>query len=552
MTSDRSHQNTASDVAILTKELETLRRLLIEAERANEAKSMFFATMSHEIREPMNGVLGMTRLLMETPLSEEQKGYVDAVHFSGQALLTIINDILDLSRMEAGKLRLDRIDFDLVNVVERTVDLLRPKASSKDLSLTLEIAPDLPRALSGDPGRLRQLLMNLLGNAVKFTEEGHVLLALSPLSDDGGRMTLGIEIEDTGIGIPDHLKANLFTPFAQADPSVPRLYGGSGLGLTICKRLVKLMEGSITVDSIAGKGTVFRLELPFDRAAPEHAALPPSGQVAGLNILVVDPNEVTRMMLDQQALSWGAVTHLVDSGATALSAITRAATSGTPIDVVLIDSTLPDMRGEDLGQSIRSIAEYQDIALVMMASSGIRGDAARAADIGFAAYLPKPITPTDLLNCLLKLRDATPRQPGELITVHSLSESQANSLDILLADDNPVNSKIACTMLEKAGHRIDVVADGAAAIEAVLGKAYDLVLMDVQMPVMDGLEATRRIRAITNTGATHLPIVAVTANAMTGDDQQCLDAGMDDYVTKPIDRARLLSKVNQWGYRQAA
>lgn len=552
MTSDRSHRHTASNVAILTEELETLRHLLSEAERANEAKSMFFATMSHEIREPMNGVLGMTRLLMETPLSDEQKGYVDAVHFSGQALLTIINDILDLSRMEAGKLQLDRIDFDLVNVIERTVDLLRPKAEAKRLRLNLTIAPDLPRALSGDPGRLRQLLMNLLGNAVKFTEAGHIRLDLSLLRDDGARMTLGMEIEDTGIGIPDHLQANLFTPYAQADPSVPRLYGGSGLGLTICKRLVKLMDGAIAVDSIAGKGTVFRLELPFDRAAPEHPALPPSGQVAGLHILVVDPNEVTRMMLDQQALSWGAVTHLVDCGKTALSAIERAASSGSPIDVVLIDSTLPDMRGEDLGRSIREKPQHKEIALVMMASSGIRGDAARAADIGFAAYLPKPIMPTDLLNCLLKLRDATPRQPGELITVHSLSETQASSLDILLADDNPVNSKIACTMLEKAGHKIDVVTDGAAAIEAVLHKAYDLILMDVQMPVMDGLEATRRIRAITKTGAVHLPIVAVTANAMTGDDQQCLDAGMDDYVTKPIDRARLLSKVNQWGYRQAA
>ncbi len=552
MTSDRSHRNTASNVAILTEELETLRQLLSEAERANEAKSMFFATMSHEIREPMNGVLGMTRLLMETPLSDEQKGYVDAVHFSGQALLTIINDILDLSRMEAGKLRLDRIDFDLVNVVERTVDLLRPKATAKCLSLNLAIAPDLPRALSGDPGRLRQLLMNLLGNAVKFTETGHIRLDLSLLGDDGARIRLGMEIEDTGIGIPEHLQASLFTPYAQADPSVPRLYGGSGLGLTICKRLVKLMDGSITVDSVAGKGTVFRLDLPFDRAAPEHAALPPSGQVAGLHILVVDPNEVTRMMLDQQALSWGAVTHLVDCGETALCAIERAASSGSPIDVILIDSTLPDMRGEDLGRLIRDRLQHNDIALVMMASSGIRGDAARAADIGFAAYLPKPITPTDLLNCLLKLRDATPRQPGELITVHSLSETQASSLDILLADDNPVNSKIACTMLEKAGHKIDVVTDGAAAIEAVVNKAYDLILMDVQMPVMDGLEATRRIRAITKEGAVHLPIVAVTANAMTGDDQQCLDAGMDDYVTKPIDRARLLSKVNQWGYRQAA
>ncbi len=552
MTSERDQRNAASDVAILTDELETLRRLLGEAERANEAKSMFFATMSHEIREPMNGVLGMTRLLQETPLSDEQKGYVDAVHFSGQALLTIINDILDLSRMEAGKLRLDQIDFDLVNVAERTVDLLRPRAEGKGLALQLEMAPDIPRALSGDPGRLRQLLINLLGNAIKFTETGEVRLTLSPLADEGGRMTLGLDIEDTGIGIPDHLKERLFTPYAQADPSIPRLYGGSGLGLTICQRLVKLMDGAISVDSAEGRGTVFRLELPFEKATPEHAVLPPSGQIAGLNILVVDPNEVTRMMLDQQALSWGAVTHLVESGAAALRALHRASAAGAPIDIVLIDSRLPDMDGEELGRSIRSCANLADIALVMIASSGLRGDAARVADIGFAAYLPKPVTPTDLLNCLLKLRDAASRMPGELITVHSLSECKPSCLDILLADDNPVNSKIASTMLEKAGHHIDIVADGAAAVEATSAKRYDLVLMDVQMPVMDGLEATRKIRALTKHGTPHLPIVAVTANAMSGDDRQCLDAGMDDYVTKPIDRARLLSKVNQWGYRQIA
>ncbi|MGI9416520.1 MAG: response regulator [Geminicoccaceae bacterium] len=552
MTSERHHQNATSDVAILTEELETLRRLLSEAECANEAKAMFFATMSHEIREPMNGVLGMTRLLQETPLSDEQKGYVDAVHFSGQALLTIINDILDLSRMEAGKLRLDRIDFDLINVVERTIDLLRPRAEGKGLALELDIASDVPKALSGDPGRLRQLLMNLLGNAVKFTEKGKVRLAVRPLADEGGRLTLGLDIEDTGIGIPDHLKDRLFTPYAQADPSVPRLYGGSGLGLTICKRLVKLMEGGISVESALGSGTHFRLELPFEKAAPEHAALPPSGQIAGLHILVVDPNEVTRMMLDQQALSWGAVTHLVDDGQTALAALDRARGASSPIDVVLIDSVLPDMSGESLGRSIRQREDLADAALVMMASSGIRGDAARVAEIGFAGYLPKPVTPTDLLNCLLKLRDSASRARGELITVHSLSENLPDSLDILLADDNPVNTKIASTMLEKAGHRIDTVADGAAAIDAILGKTYDLVLMDVQMPVMDGLAATRRIRAMPRHGSAHLPIVAVTANAMTGDDRQCLDAGMDDYVTKPIDRARLLSKVNQWGYRGMA
>ena len=552
MTSDRHQSHGSPEIAMLTAEIDALRQNLGEVERANEAKSMFFATMSHEIREPMNGVLGMTRLLLETPLSDEQKDYVDAVHFSGQALLTIINDILDLSRMEAGQLKLDRIDFDLKNVVERTVEILRPRAESKGLALELVLDPDLPKALSGDPGRLRQLLMNLLGNAVKFTESGVVRLAIDGLHDKGDHVTLGIRVEDTGVGIPDHLQHQLFTPYAQADPSIPRLYGGSGLGLTICKRLVSLMDGEIRVDSEEGSGTTFSLTLGFEKAATDRSKLPPSGQIAGLHLLVVDPNDVTRMMLDQQALSWGAVTQLVDNGAAAEKALERAEALGMPVDVVLIDSALPDMRGEDLGRAIRAHDRLQQTKLVMMTSSGLRGDAARVAGIGFAAYLPKPVMPMDLLNCLLRLRDNQVASPGDLITVHSLSENQPASLDILLADDNPVNCKIAVIMLEKAGHRIDTVTDGAAAVEAIAAKTYDLILMDVQMPGMDGLEATRRIRRLAAGGDVPIPIIAVTANAMKGDDQRCLEAGMDDYVTKPIDRARLLSKVNQWGYREAA
>jgi len=552
MTSDRHQSHRSPEIAILTAELEALRQNLNEVERANQAKSMFFATMSHEIREPMNGVLGMTRLLLETPLSDEQKGYVDAVHFSGQALLTIINDILDLSRMEAGQLKLDRIEFDLTNVVERTIEILMPRAKSKGLALELELGADLPKTLSGDPGRLRQLLMNLLGNALKFTETGSVNLAIDVLRDEGDHMTLGIRIEDTGVGIPSHLQSELFTPYAQADPSIPRLYGGSGLGLSICKRLVSLMDGEIQVESEEGAGTTFYLKLGFDKPATDRINMPPSGQITGLHLLVADANDVTRMMLDQQALSWGAVTQLVDNGTAALHALERAEAQATPIDVVLIDSALPDMSGEDLGRTIRSYDQFKHVALVMMTSSGLRGDAARVADIGFSAYLPKPVTPTDLLNCLLRLRDNRLASLGDLITVHSLSESQPASLDILLADDNPVNCKIATIMLEKAGHRIDIVADGADAVEAIARKPYDLILMDVQMPGMDGLEATRRIRRQQIESGVQTPIVAVTANAMKDDDQRCFEAGMDDYVTKPIDRARLLSKVNQWGYRGAA
>lgn len=552
MTSDRYQSQRSPEIAILTAELEALRQSLGELERANEAKSMFFATMSHEIREPMNGVLGMTRLLLETPLSDEQKGYVDAVHFSGQALLTIINDILDLSRMEAGQLKLDRIEFDLKTVVERTIDILKPRAETKGLALELVFDADLPRSYVGDPGRLRQLLMNLLGNALKFTETGSVRLVINSLRDEGDRVALAIRVEDTGIGIPDHLRHQLFSPYAQADPSIPRLYGGSGLGLTICKRLVSLMNGEIEVESEEGSGTAFSLTLGFDKAATDRIRIPPSGQIAGLHLLVVDSNDVTRMMLDQQALSWGAVTQLVENGDAALSALERADAQGTPIDVVLIDSVLPDMSGEDLGRAIRANHRLQQAALVMMISSGLRGDAARVADIGFAAYLPKPVTPMNLLNCLLRLRDHKVAPSSDLITVHSLSETQPASLDILLADDNPVNCKIAMIMLEKAGHRVDVVTDGSDAVQALNDKAYDLILMDVQMPGMDGLEATRRIRELASCSTAPVPIIAVTANAMKGDDQRCFEAGMDDYITKPIDRARLLGKVNEWGYRQTA
>ena len=552
MTAGHHQGHSNAEIAILTAELETLRQKLAELERTNEAKSMFFATMSHEIREPMNGVLGMTRLLLETPLSDEQRGYAESVHFSGQALLTIINDILDLSRMEAGQLKLDHIDFDLKNVVERSVQVLEPRAEGKNLALELVLASDVPKSLAGDPGRLRQLLINLLGNAVKFTESGCVRLEVQNLGDDGNRTKLGIRVQDTGVGIPDHLQSRLFTPYAQADPSVPRLYGGSGLGLSICQRIVALMGGEISVESKEGKGTTFVLTLPFDQAATDHAKMPPSGQIAGLRLLVVDPNEVTRLMLDQQALSWGAVTQLVENGEDAIDTLERAEAFGTPIDVVLIDSALPDMDGEALGRKIRGNDRLQMADLVMMTSSGLRGDAARVADIGFAAYLPKPVMPMDLLNCLLRLRDQHASASNDLITIHSLSESQPESLDILLADDNPVNCKIATVMLEKAGHRIDMVADGAAAVEAIAKKTYDLILMDVQMPGMDGLEATRRIRQQTHGNENMLPIIAVTANAMKSDDQRCLDAGMDDYITKPIDRARLLSKVNQWGYREQA
>jgi two-component system, sensor histidine kinase and response regulator len=510
---------------------------------------LFLATMSHEIREPMNGVIGMTRLLLESPLSDEQRGYVDAVHEAGQALLTIINDILDLSRLEADRLELDRVDFDLRAVLERTTTIVGPRAREKGLDLILRVAPDVPGKLRGDPGRLRQVLLNLIGNAVKFTSSGEVGVAVHLVRDHGDSAELTITVHDTGVGIPEHLQDRLFTPYAQADPSVPRLYGGSGLGLSICRRLVSLMGGNMTLESRPGQGTSFTLTLTLAKApSGEAVAPPPAVGVAGTRLLIVDSDPTTAMRMRQHVGNWGVEATVVTSGEAAIANLRDACRRGSEYEIALVDQVVPDIGGETLGRRIKADSALRATRLVMVASSGLRGDAARASKAGFAAYLPKPVTAATLLDCLREVRAMG--DGDALITVHSMSEHRPAPLRILLADDNPVNCRLAVVMLEKAGHQIDVVNDGVEAVSAVRGKAYDLVLMDVQMPRMDGLEATRRIRALPAAGAA-VPVVAITANAMHDDDRRCLEAGMDDYITKPIDRARLLSKVAQWGYRAA-
>ncbi len=545
---------TGEDAAALHAEIAAWRQRCAAAEQANEAKSLFLATMSHEIREPMNGVIGMTRLLLETPLSDEQRDQVEMVHDSGQALLTIINDILDLSRMEAGRLELDSIDFDLASLLRRALAVVEPRAREKGLALRLSIAPDVPQLLRGDAGRLRQLVLNLLGNGVKFTAAGEVGIAVRLVADDGpDDVRLGVTVHDTGIGIPQHLQDRLFTPYAQADPSVPRLYGGSGLGLTICARLVALMGGAIALSSRPGAGTSFDLTLRLARPRGRAERRRTSAEVAGMRLLIVDGTTTTRRMMEQHARSWGIAAKLASSGAAALSALAAAAERGRPFEVALIDRSLPDMSGEELGRAIKADPRLRALELVMIASAGLRGDAARVKEIGFAAYLPKPVTASMLLDCLVELREARGGGAvGEagLITMHSMSERRPASLRILLADDNPVNCRLAVLMLGKAGHQVDVVGDGALAVAALRERDYDLVLMDVQMPGVDGLEATRRIRRLPAARA-GVPVIAITANAMAGDEQRCLEAGMDDYVTKPIDRARLLGKVTQWGEKGA-
>jgi two-component system, sensor histidine kinase and response regulator len=370
-----------------------------------------------------------------------------------------------------------------------------------------------------------------------------------------GRVRLGIVVRDSGIGIPEHLQTRLFTAYAQADPSVQRLYGGSGLGLTVCQRLVELMGGDIRLSSRPGRGTEVELSVVLEKVVRRRAKpAPASAGIAGLRLLVVDPDDATRTLTCHQVEGWGVHAEAAADGRAALERMRQAAAARRPFEVVLIDRALPDMDGEQLGGEIKADTALREAALVMIASSGLRGDAARVSGIGFAAYLPKPLGATTLLDCLLELRAARESASGqaapELITVHSMADHRPAPLRILIADDNPVNCRLAMLLLEKAGHRIDMVEDGAAAVEAVRRGEYDLVLMDVQMPGLDGLAATRRIREL-EVAKAGVPVVAITANAMPGDDDRCLAAGMNDYITKPFDRARLIAKVAEWGYPRA-
>jgi two-component system sensor histidine kinase/response regulator len=386
---------------------------------------------------------------------------------------------------------------------------------------------------------------------VKFTAVGEVGLAVRMIADQGKRVRLGITVHDTGIGIPEHLHDRLFTPYAQADPSVPRLYGGSGLGLSICRHLVALMGGTLTFSSRADVGTTFDLEVSLAKARQARPSPAPAVvSLAGRRLLIVDPNRTSGLLLQQHTASWGVESALIASGGEALASLTNAVRHGRAFDIALIDRALRDMDGEELGRRIKSDPQLRTTRLVIVTSSGLRSDAAYVGRIGFAAYLPKPVTAATLLHCLVQLLGGGSDELGDagLRFLPTMSEGRRPNLRILLADDNAGNCRIVVLMLEKAGHQIAVVNDGAQAIEAVREKDYDVVLMDVQMPDVDGLEATRRIRALSGDKAS-VPIIAVTANALTGDDKRCFAAGMDDYLTKPIDRVRLLTTIAKWGFR---